>query len=267
MGLICVASAKGSPGATTTALVMGALWPRPVLVAECDPGGGDIALRMPAAEGGVLDPERGLVSLSAAGRKTLHPELVLQHSQQLVGGLDVLAGVRLPEQATALNQQWAQFGPLFAALEGRDVIADLGRVGSTTPQNSLLESASDVVLVVDTQPSAVVHMRERARAILSRFEAPRGPRLHVVVVAEVKRRQPVREIGEALERSDVSVAAVHHLAEDAKGALFFSGHIDGRPDRTALIRTARPIVAELAAATAPFFRPAEEHAVAGGVEA
>lgn len=267
MGLIAVASAKGSPGATTTALLMGALWPRPVLVAECDPGGGDIALRMPSAEGGVLDPERGLMSLSAAGRKTLHPELVLQHAQTIVGGLDVLAGVRLPEQAIALNQQWAQFGPLFAGLEGRDVIADLGRVGSTTPQNSLLESASDVVLVVDTQPSAVVHMRERARAILGKFEAPRGPRMHVVVVSEVKRGQPVREIGEALERSDVKVAAVHHLAEDPRGALFFAGHIDGRPDRTNLVRTARPIVAELAAATAPFFRPTEDRPLPGGVEA
>lgn len=265
MALVAVASAKGSPGATTTALVLGALWPRPVLVAECDPIGGDIASRMPAAEGGVLDPERGLVSLSAAGRKSLHPDLVLQHAQTVVGGLDVLAGVRVPEQAVALNQQWAQFGPLFAGLEARDVIVDLGRIGATTPQIALLESASDVLLVVDTQPSSVMHMRERLRAIANRFEAPRGPRLHVVVVAEIKRRQPVREIGEVLERSDVDVAGVHHLAEDPKGALFFAGQIDGRPDRTNLIRTARPVVAELAAATAPFFRPADEPVEQGGV--
>lgn len=265
MGLISVASAKGSPGATTTALLLGALWPRPVVVAECDPGGGDIAMRMPAAEGGVLDPERGLLSLAAAGRKSMYPELVLQHAQTIAGGLEVLVGVRVPEQAVALNQQWAQFGPLFAGLEGRDVIADLGRVGATTPQNSLLESSSDVVLVVDTQPSAVVHMRERARAIASRFEPPRGPRIHIVVVAEVKRRQPVREISDALERSDVSVAAVHHLAEDPKGALFFAGQIEGRPDRTNLVRTARPVVAELAAESAPFFRQVDEVAEHGGV--
>ncbi|MDN5854213.1 MAG: hypothetical protein L0K86_15455, partial [Actinomycetia bacterium] len=226
-----------------------------VLVAEGDPIGGDAAARMPAAEGGVLDPERGLVSLSAAGRKSLHPDLVLQHAQTVVGGLDVLAGVRVPEQAVALNQQWAQFGPLFAGLEGRDVIADLGRIGATTPQIALLESTSDLLFVVDTQPSSVMHMRERLRSIANRFEPPRGPRLHVVVVAEIKRRQPVREIGEVLERSDVEVAGVHHLAEDPKGALFFAGQIDGRPDRTNLIRTARPIVAEVAAATAPFFRP------------
>lgn len=258
MGLIAVASAKGSPGATTTSLVIGALWPRPVVVAECDPGGGDIAMRMPAAEGGVLDPERGLLSLAAAGRKSMHSELVLQHAQTVAGGLEVLVGVRVPEQAVALNQQWAQLGPLFAGLEGHDVVADLGRLGATTPQTSLLESASDVVLVVDTQPSAVVHMRERARAIANRFEAPRGPRIHVVVVSEVRRRQAVREIGDALERSDVPVVAVHHLAEDPKGALFFAGQIEGRPDRTNLVRTARPVVAELAAATAPYFRPVDE---------
>ena len=71
MALITVASAKGSPGVTTTSLAMGALWPRQVLVAECDAAGADIPLRMSAEDGGVLDAERGLLSLAAAGRKGL----------------------------------------------------------------------------------------------------------------------------------------------------------------------------------------------------
>lgn len=255
MGLIAVASAKGSPGVTTTALLLGALWPRPVVVAECDPAGGDVALRMPAADGGVLDAERGLLSMAAAGRKAFYPEIVGEHTQTLLGGLDVLAGVRIPEQATGMKNQWPQLGPLFADLEGTDVIADLGRIGATTPQNALLEAASDVVLVVGVEPSAVVHLRERLRAVSGRVGGPTATRLHVVVISPVKRAQPVREIREAIERGEAEVASVDHLAHDPRGALFFAGQVRGRADRTDLVRTARPIVADLAEGSAAFFRP------------
>ncbi|RYJ06001.1 MAG: hypothetical protein EON52_08655, partial [Actinomycetales bacterium] len=63
MGLVAFASAKGSPGVTTASLLVGALWPRPTIVVECDPSGGDVALRMPGDDGQPLDPQRGLLSL------------------------------------------------------------------------------------------------------------------------------------------------------------------------------------------------------------
>src|SRR5918992_3090911 len=161
MGLIAIACAKGSPGATTTALLFGALWPRPVIVAECDPHGGDVASRLPAEDGGVIDADRGLLSLGAAGRKSLRPELVPEHTQRISGGLDVLAGVRMPEQSAGLAQQWGQLGPIFGGIPGFDVIADMGRLGASTPQNVMLPSATDLVMVCDAQPSNVVHLRER----------------------------------------------------------------------------------------------------------
>ena len=94
MALVALASAKGSPGVTTTGLVLGALWPRQVLLAECDPAGSDVAIRMTAPGGQPLNSDRGLVSLAAAGRKGLGDEVILAHSQQLDGGLDVMLGVR-----------------------------------------------------------------------------------------------------------------------------------------------------------------------------
>ena len=66
MALVALASAKGSPGVTTASLVFGALWPRQVLLAECDPAGGDVAIRMTAPAGAPLGSDRGLVSLAAA---------------------------------------------------------------------------------------------------------------------------------------------------------------------------------------------------------
>jgi MinD-like ATPase involved in chromosome partitioning or flagellar assembly len=260
MGLIAVASAKGSPGATTTALLLGALWPRPVIVAECDPHGGDIALRMPAADGGTLDADRGLLSLGAAGRKSLHADLVPQHAQTVVGGLDVLVGVRTPEQSAGLAQQWGQLGPIFSAIPGFDVIADAGRIGAATPQNVLLASASDLVLVCDDEPSNVVHLRDRILALEAKLrpDTTSGTRIHVLVVAEPRRSRAVREVADVLERTSVPVSDVHQLARDPRGAGFFRGRIDGRADRTALVRSARPIVSELAAATEAFFVPAPE---------
>ena len=37
MAMICLVSAKNSPGVTTTAVALAEVWPRPVLLAECDP--------------------------------------------------------------------------------------------------------------------------------------------------------------------------------------------------------------------------------------
>jgi len=42
MALIAIAADKGSPGVTTTSVALAAVWPRPVLLAECDPSGGDL---------------------------------------------------------------------------------------------------------------------------------------------------------------------------------------------------------------------------------
>lgn len=261
MGLIAVASAKGSPGVTTVSLAMGALWERPAIVAECDPSGGDVAWRMPAPDGQVLDAQTGLLSLVAAGRKSLHPGLVRQHTQTIVGGLEVLVGVGSPEQAGGLTQQWAQFGPLFAAVPGYDVIADLGRIGSVTPQNNLLGSASAIVLVVDVAPSSIVHLRERLGYVNTNVGGPLGPPIHIVVIAPPKRTQAVREIRDAIVRTEIPVAGVHHVAHDPRGANVFQGQIKGNPDRTALVRSVLPLARELSEATVGFYTTPDPEAL------
>jgi cellulose biosynthesis protein BcsQ len=98
MALIAVAADKGGPGVTTASVALAAVWPRPVLLAECDPAGGDIVYRLPGAGGTRLDPRRGLLSLAVAARHGLQPDQVWEHVQKLHGGLDVLAGVTTAEQ-------------------------------------------------------------------------------------------------------------------------------------------------------------------------
>src|SRR4029450_4811377 len=65
MAYVAFASAKASPGVTTTITALAATWPRDrdLLVAELDPAGGDLGVRFDLAT------EPGLVTPAAAGRR------------------------------------------------------------------------------------------------------------------------------------------------------------------------------------------------------
>src|SRR6185437_14252689 len=138
MALIAIASDKGAPGVTTAALALAAVWPRPVLLAECDQAGGDLVYRFPAAGGGHLDPRRGVLSLAVVARRGMQPQQVWEHVQKLHGGLDVLAGVTNAEQGAGLSLLWGPIGKALASMPQADVIADCGRLGADGPLYDLL---------------------------------------------------------------------------------------------------------------------------------
>ena len=165
MALIAVAADKGAPGVTTTALALAAVWPRPVLLAECDPAGGDLVYRLPAADGGRLDQRRGLLSLAVAARRGLQPHQAWEHTQKLNGGLDILTGVTNAEQGAGLNLLWGPVGRVLAASSQADVIADCGRLGVDGPLYDLLAEAAVVVLVTRASLGEVVRLRDRSAAV------------------------------------------------------------------------------------------------------
>ena len=90
--LLSLASAKGAPGTTTSAHVLAAVWPVPILLVDADPAGSDLIYRLRADNGLPLDAERGLLSLAAAMRN--NPDApVEEHTTLVDGGLDVLLGM------------------------------------------------------------------------------------------------------------------------------------------------------------------------------
>ncbi|MET7282787.1 hypothetical protein ABZS29_31450 [Kribbella sp. NPDC005582] len=246
MALVALASAKGSPGVTTAGLVLGALWPRQVLMAECDPSGSDVAIRMTAPGGTPLNSDRGLVSLAAASRKGLGDEVILAHSQQLDGGLDVLLGVRAPEQVGGMGGLWHPLGITFNQMQHGDVLADCGRIGATSPQLPIIQSARLIVMVCSATGSSVAHLRERLAALVHHVDAQLG----VIVVADPKKRDAVKQVWSVLDAMSVPVRHRWHLAYDPIGAAFFDGRGHGRLEKTQLIRSATDITAELAALVA-----------------
>ena len=250
MALIVIAADKGAPGVTTTALALAAVWPRPVLLAECDPSGGDLVYRFPAAHGGSLDPRRGLVTLAVAARRGLQPGQLWEHTQKMTGGLDVLTGVVNAEQGAGLGTLWGPLGGLFTAMSGGDVIADCGRLGADGPQYDLVAQAAVVLLVTRPNAGDVIRLRDRAAAVSAAASARgrRGFTSAVAVIADQRNlRATAAEVSQALAQGDVPAGLVGGIADDPKGAELLGGAWGGRLDKTLLIRTARETAQQLAA--------------------
>ena len=130
MSLVCLGSAHGSPGVTTTALALAATWPehRRCLLVEADPFGGVIAARYG------LGDTPGLSSLAAVGRRGLDDDVVWQHAQQLPGGVRVLVGPASADEAHAVLRDLAgALAAWSAAHIAVDVIVDCGRLASGFP--------------------------------------------------------------------------------------------------------------------------------------
>src|SRR5713226_1637391 len=125
MPLYAFVSAGGSPGVTTSALALALGWPSQVILAECDPSGGDILAGLFA---GHLPAGRGLLSLAFdAGRgpdaasRALWPQLIeLDDARQRL----LLAGLSDPRQAAGLAPVWPALAAPVAAPGGQGATAD-----------------------------------------------------------------------------------------------------------------------------------------------
>jgi len=247
MTLIAVAADKGAPGVTTACLALTLVWPRAVLLAECDPAGGDLVYRLPGARAGQLDPGRGLLSFAVAARRGLSPGQVLDHAQKLRGGLDVLVGVVTAEQGSGLEPLWGPVGAALAGLPDCDVIADCGRIGPEGPHYDLLAYASSVVLVTRASLEEVVRLRERVAAVTGALALRhrQGIPVSVVVVADHRRfHAALTETGQALGREGAA-RVIGGLAYEPKSAGALGGEQSGRLGRSLLLRTARDLAGRL----------------------
>jgi hypothetical protein len=254
MALIAVAADKGAPGVTTTALALAAVWPRPVLLAECDPAGGDLTFRFPAPNGERLDPRRGLLSLAVAARRGLQPGQLWEHTQKLHGGIDVLVGVTNADQGTGLGMFWGQLGQALAAVPQADVIADCGRLGADGPATDLLAEASEVLLLTRAEVGEVVRLRDRVVALAAAIEkrGRRGFTADVAVIADLKNlKTALAEVAHVMNQGRAPARMIGGIASDARAAGLLRGNWGGKLDKSLLIRSVREIAGQLVAALPP----------------
>jgi hypothetical protein len=248
VALIAVASDKGSPGVTTTALTMAAVWPRRALLAELDPSGGDIALRLRGPRGVPLSPETGLISLAVGVRRGAQPNQVFEHVQRLDGGLEVIVGLTTGEQGSGLAGSWGPIGEMLDRVPGVDVIADLGRLYPSSPAADALQHAAAVVLVTRPTIDAVAHLRARVASVLRDLERRPGgaPTIGVVVVTSPRDEASPKQIETVLRQAGLAAPVLGRIAHDPKGAGLLAGDWVGRLDRSLLVRSTRDVVGRLA---------------------
>ena len=253
MTVTVLVSAKGSPGVTTSALALAAVWPRRVLLAECDPAGGDIVAGLLQA---TAAPTAGLLELALAARRGLSAQDVLGHCLRLAtsgDGILLLPGLTDPGHAAAMEPMWPQIASAMRDLATTDppydVLVDAGRL-PTPPE--LLTMADRVLLVIRPTLLGVHHARPQL-AFLRRHrpdnafgtgdgtgDTTAAGGLGVLLVGD--RPYPPGEVRSALQ---VPVMAV--MAHDPRAATALSdGTASGRWfDRSPLIRTARQAAAAL----------------------
>lgn len=262
--LIALASAKGSPGVTTLASALGAVWPRDVVVADCDPAGGDFAFRNQQADGSPLEPERGLLSLAAAARRGISPDEVTEHVQTAGGGLDVLVGVSRPEQLTGIGPVWPQVAHALRDLSGMDVIADCGRVTAGSPATPILAAADAVVVVVRPGVAEYGHLRERLRWQLAkelRLGDVGSVPVGIVTVTTASDTSATRDLDRLLQYDGASVSVIGRMAHDTKAAETLAGRRTANIKRSLLLRSARQLTTAISSLA--ISRPAEAREIGG----
>jgi hypothetical protein len=247
--LVALASVKGSPGVTSSALALAGAWPRPVVLLEADTAGGDLAYRCTTAAGGQPAPDHGLLGLAAAVRGGDPSQAVLaSQARSLACGVKLIQGVTSAAQGRGLAALWR---PIAAAglMADVDVIADLGRLERTSAAMPLAEAA-DVLLPVTTR--TLETMMHLADGLWDLMGALRGTtELSPVVVGPQSTASRDRaQLDDILRYAGVRTTPSRSMPYDprALARLERGGDPPGRLRRTALMRAANAIAASLAEA-------------------
>jgi hypothetical protein len=227
MSIYALVSAGGSPGVTTAALALALGWPRQVILAECDPSGGDILAGLFA---GHLEARGGLLPLAVeagqnpeAAAAALWSQLIELDDER---GRLLLAGISDPRQGTGLAPVWPVLAATFATVPA-DVIADCGRLDPGGGPQPVLGAASMVALVL--RPS--LRQVSRAKSRVDMLTQLVGPgRLVLMLIGEGA--PSAREVSRTL-----GVRVACSLPYDEKTASVLS---DGGGSRRGL--NARPLI-------------------------
>lgn len=243
MALIAIASAKGAPGCTTSALALTAAWPRPVLLVEADIAGSSI---LPGYFGAQLPHDRGLRQLAIAfSHGELGQHQLRENTLPLFDGVDdryFLPGIPDAAGAASLRDLWGPLASLLGALEsgGVDVILDLGRLVSPVDPREALLAVADLVLV--TTGSRLPDIYPTRALVNARVEtAARQVTNHALLVVGAGRPYPEAEIAR-----QIGLASVGSLAWDPVSAEVYSvgAKTTKRFERSHLVRTAVTVAHE-----------------------
>jgi hypothetical protein len=180
--LVAVCTDKGSPGATTTALALSAIWPEPAVMVEADPCGGDISMRIHGRAGWLPDTPT-VLTLAVNADTDPDPTVVTRCSHQIGDRLRVVPGCLVAEHASRIAN-WDSFAAALANSEV-PVLVDVGRVHSQSVTIPILAAADVVMVVGRSTRESVTRLRERVCRLGQTLAHERGgpQRMWPVLVA------------------------------------------------------------------------------------
>jgi hypothetical protein len=219
MAVICLTSASGSPGVTTTAVGLAFCWPRPALLVEADPTGGSGILAgflkgTTPYDAGLLELAVSPLGVADALREVVRP---------LSPSVSLVAGTRTHAQAPALRDVWEPLATALAELEanGQDVIVDAGRLGLMGSPQPLLESADLALLMTRATLPAISAARSWAEAVRQPATGWRHPGLLLVAEGQPYRDSEVSKV--------LGMPVVADLPDDPEAAAVY--HRGAAPPR------------------------------------
>lgn len=152
--LTVLTSGKSAPGVTTSTWALALSWPGPLLVADCDPAGGDMAAGLLP---GRVSQDRGLLSWSAAARRPTPvvsaTSMLAVHAVELPEAPDVwlLPGFANATQGYSFTDEvWERLAGALreSAAVGRDALVDTGRLVGRPASGPVLRAADRVLVTV-----------------------------------------------------------------------------------------------------------------------
>jgi hypothetical protein len=248
--LTVLTSGKAAPGATTSTWALALSWPGPVLVADCDPAGGDMA---PGLLAGRVSTDRGLLSWSMAARRggpaMVAATMLTEHAVQLPEQPSVwlLPGLTSAAQGNSFTAEaWERLALVLerssTSLQ-RDVLVDAGRLGTGRGCWPLLLGADRVLLTV--RPS--VRSVHAAQDATQRLRQELGDLARVAALVVGDGPYSAGEVAAAL-----GLPLAGTLPYDRTAAQVFSDGATTSPrtlQRSALLRAASALAGRLAIAT------------------
>lgn len=229
---IAFLSAKGSPGVTTTVCALGAVWSdeREPVVVECDPSGGDVAVRFG------LRPEPGLTTFVLGMRQGADQRKLEDHLQRLPGGLSVILGAVGSDVCAAADRELA--GADLDSFPDLDLLWDCGRFDRSAAGALRVIARADLAVLVGSPCSGTV---AHGQAVVRQLKALPGfdlSRLEFLAIGDGDFTDS--EVAESLELN-----VLGRLPWDSRAAAVIGGN--SAPPRTlarsALIAQARVVSA------------------------
>ncbi|MET0447611.1 MAG: hypothetical protein ABW004_04370 [Aeromicrobium sp.] len=250
MTLISFASAKGSPGVTQTVTGLATVWSRDVVVADLDPVGGDISLRLRRSDGLPLDHDDGLLSYGAALRGGKPAELA-EHLQRAEDGSQVLVGVAGPGQVQGLGPAWPYIGASLRAA-APDVLADCGRLGPGSPVLPVIERSSALIMVVRSDIAALSHLRERLHWLKDTLRAGGGEAVPtgVLLVGDAGDQRSADDLARLLASGGIDVPVLGTVAYEPKIVKLLPGASERTLRRSLFVRSLLDVSARVQALVA-----------------